>query len=67
MYHKRRSYDLWFLRHMAERTKFFHHFRPFFALLSSLQPEKLKFPKLEKTPEDITILHLCTANDDYMM
>ena len=39
------------------------HFGLFFALL----PKKLKFKKMEETPKDIIILHMCTKNHDQMM
>ena len=33
VYHKWWSYDVWFLKYRARQTKFFCHFRLFFALL----------------------------------
>ena len=46
----------------------FYHFRPLFALLPP--PNNLKnenFQKMKKTPTDITILHMCTINDNHIM
>ena len=33
VYHKSRSYDVWFLRHEVQQTEFFRHLWPCFALL----------------------------------
>ena len=38
----------------------FFHFQP-------LTTQKIKIWKLKKTPGDITILHICTINDNHMM
>ena len=51
----------------------FYHFGTFFALSPPppqphpRQPKKSKFSKIEKIPGDITILHMCTKNDNHMM
>ena len=53
----------------------FCQFKPFFSLLSLWRPRKSKFWKIEKlkkknqkkTPEYITILQICTINDNHMM
>ena len=69
VYHKWRSYDVWFLRHGALRTDFF--FFSFWAIFSSFTPpNNLKdqnFLKMKKTTGDIIILHMCTKNYDNMM
>ena len=62
VYHKWRSYDIWFLKYKVWQTEIFvilGHFLPFQPLEN---PEKLK-----KTPGDIIILHICTINDNHMM
>ena len=65
--HKRQSYDIWFLRYGTWQTKVFvilDHFLSFYP------PNNLKnqnFEKMKKTPSDITILHMCTINDNHMM
>ena len=40
------------------------HVLPFDA---SNMPKNQNFEKIEKTPGDIIILHLCATNDDHMM
>ena len=47
VYHKWKSYDVWFLRYGVQQTKFFSHlilchFGPFFALSAPWQPRKPK-------------------------
>ena len=67
VYHKSRSYDVWFLRYKVQRTKFFWHDGPFFCPFTLLTTKKkTKFWK-NKTPWDIIILHLCTTNDNHIM
>ena len=63
VYHKWKSYDVWFLRYGAWQTIFFlilDHFVPFYP---PNKPENQNFEKREKTPGDI-ILHKCTKNHD---
>ena len=66
MSHKWQSYDVWFLKYGARRKLL-----SFWALLCPFTPptiwKKTKFWKMEKTPEYIIIVHLCTTNDDHMM
>ena len=50
---------------MTERI--FCHFGPFFSLFTPNNPENQSFEKMNKTPGDITILHLCTINDNHLM
>ena len=65
VYHKWRSYDVWFLRYKARRTEFFVNLGHF---LSFDPPNNLKIlKKLKKTCRDIIILHLCTTNENHMM
>ena len=45
----------------------FGQFRPFFALLPSINQKNQNFEKMKKTSGDITILHLCIMNDNHMM
>ena len=45
--------------------RLFCHFRPFFALLPPMDPEKQNFEKLKKTLEDIIILQMFTINDSH--
>ena len=47
VYQKWQSYDIWFFRYEMQRTIFFCHFGPFFALLPP-QPKKTNFEKLKK-------------------
>ena len=44
----------------------FCHFGPFFALQPLDNLENQNF-KIEKTPGDIIILHICTTNDNRMI
>ena len=61
MYHKWRSYDVWFLRSKARRTEFF-------VILDLFLPLDLKnLDKMKKKPGDILILQLCNTNDDHIM
>ena len=60
VYHKWRSYDVWFLRYGARQTEFFvilDHFLPFYP---PNNPENQNFEKIKKTPGDIILLHKCT-------
>ena len=68
MYHKWRSYDIWFLKDKTRQT-IFCHFGPFFPFCPSdnPKPQKSDFEKLKKTPEDIIFLHMCTINDNHMI
>ena len=66
VYHKWRSYDIWFLIYKVQQTESFiilGHFLPF----SPLTTQKIKILKLKKTPGDIIILHISTINDNHMM
>ena len=47
--------------------RIFCHFGPFFSLFTPNNPENQSFEKMNKTPGDITILHMCTINDNHLM
>ena len=67
MYHKWKSYYVWFLRYGARRTEFFvilDHFLPFYP---PNNPKNQNFEKMKKMSGDIIILHTCTKNYDQMM
>ena len=66
VYHKSRSYDVWFLRYKVQRTKFFCYFGPFLPFDPPNNPKNQNF-EIKKIPGDIIILHLRTTNDDQMM
>ena len=63
VYHKWRSYNMWFLKYEVQQTEFFvilGNFLPFYLLTT-------KFWKNEKTLGDIIILRMCTIHDNHMM
>ena len=69
VYHKWKSYDIWFLGYKAWQTGFFatlDHFLPFYPL-TIWKITILKKWKKKKTPGDIIILHMCTINNNHMM
>ena len=51
--------DLWFLRYKVQKTKFFYHYGPFFALSPSQQPKKPKFWKNKKKTLEILLFSTC--------
>ena len=59
VYHKWRSYDVWFLKHNVWQTEIFNILGHSLHL-SPLTTWKIKILTLKKTPEDIIILHICT-------
>ena len=68
VYHKWRSYDVWFLRYKTQWIKFFvilGHFLPFDPPnnLENQNFEKMK----KKLLRGIFILHMCTINENHMM
>ena len=66
VYHKPRSYDVWFLRYSVQRTEFFVIFGHFYPL-TLLTTQKIQIlRKIKKTPWDIIILHFSTTNDYHM-
>ena len=67
MYHKSRSYDIWFLKYKFATDKFLS-FWVIFCPCNPLTTWKIKILKLrEKKPEDITILQICIKNDNHIM
>ena len=60
------GYDKWFLRYTVQKRVFLS-FWAIFWHLTLLTTQKMKILKKKKTPGDISILHLCNANDDHMM
>ena len=67
IYHKWRSYDVWFLIYGAQQTGCFvilGQFLPF-GPLHNLQNQNFK--KMKKTPWDIIILRMCTKNHGHRM
>ena len=66
VYHKWKSYDVWFLRYGAQQTEFFS-FWTIFCPFTLLTTQKIKVLKnWKKMPRD-TISHKCTINDNHMM
>ena len=63
---KIRSYDVYLLRHAVRHIKFFV-IQIIFCSFTLLRTSKLTFGKMEKTPGDIILLHMCTINQDHMM
>ena len=59
VYHKWKSYDVWFFTYGAQQTEFC----PF----TPLTTQKIKILKKFKTPGDIIILQKCTINDNHLM
>ena len=67
MYHKWKSYNVWFLRYGAWQT-IYCHFGQIFALLPPKNPNNQNFEKVKKkTPGDIIILHMCAINENHIM
>ena len=67
VYHKWQSYDVWFLRYGARRTKFFIILDCFLPFCPPDDSENQNFEKMKNDPGDIIILHMCTINDNHMM
>ena len=51
----------------VQQTDFFVILGQFLPFHLPDNPENQTFEKLKKTPCDITILHMCTINDNHMM
>ena len=66
VYHKWKSYDLWFLRYGVQQIEFFVIFNCFWPFTPPTT-QKIKILKKWKKPGDIIILHRCTKNNDHMM
>ena len=68
VYHKSRSYDVWFLRYEVQQTEFFvilDRFLPIYPP-NSRTNENIKNEK-KKNPGDIIILHKCTKTHDHRL
>ena len=66
VYHKWRSYDVWFLRYKARRAEFFVTLGHFMHFDPPNNPKNLNFEKMKKAPGDVIILHMCTINENHM-
>ena len=67
VYHKWRSYDLWFLRYGVWQTEVFvilDHFLPFYPPNNL---ENQSFEKIKNNLGDIIILHMCIINNNHMI
>ena len=64
VHHKQRSYDIWFLKYKKWRQKFLS-FWAIFCPFHPLTTQKIKILTLKKIHGDITILHICTINDNH--
>ena len=65
VYHKWKSYDVWFLRYGARQTGFFLFLNNFLPFCPPLTTQKIKIWK--KKSGDIIILHKCIKNHDHML
>ena len=65
VYHKWRSYDIWFLKYKVQQK--FLSFWAIYCPFSPLTTWKIKILTLKKTPGDIIILHICTITDNHVM
>ena len=66
--HRWRSHDIWFLKYKVRQTEIFKildHFLPF-QPLDNLENQNFNIGK-KKNIWCITILHICTINDNHMM
>ena len=63
MYHKCRSYEIWFLKYKVRQTEIFVILGHFLSFQSPDNPENQNF----KTSGDIIILHICAINDNHMI
>ena len=66
VYHKWRSYDIWFLKYKVQQTDIFTILGHFFVCPFSPLIEKSKFYHWEKALGDIIILLMCTKYDNLM-
>ena len=67
VYHKWRSFDVWFLKYKTRQTECFVILDHFLLSHHPDDPENQNFEKLKKSPGDIIILHMSTINDNHMM
>ena len=66
VYHKWRSYDVWFLRYEARQTEFFVILGHYFPFDPPNNPKNQNFEKMKRQPGDIIILHLCTTSNNHI-
>ena len=66
-YQKSQSYDGRSLRYGVRRTNFLVILGHFLLLYLNNDPEKQSLGKTLKKPGDISILHMCTINDNHVM
>ena len=66
MYHKCRSYDIWFLKFKVRQTEIFVILGQFLPFQPPDNPENQIF-KIKKIPGDIIILQICTINGNLLM
>ena len=67
MYHKWKSYDIWFLRYQTLQTKVFVILDHFLSFYHPNNQKNQNFEKMKKASEDIIILHKRTKNHDHML
>ena len=67
VYHKWKSYDVWFLRYGAWQTELFVILDRFLPFYPSNNLKNLNFEKTIKISGDIIILDNCIINDNHMM
>ena len=67
MYHKRKSYDVWFLRYWMGQTGFFIILDHFWHFYNPNNPKSQHFEKIKKPPGGIIILHMSNINDNHIM
>ena len=66
-YQKSQSYDLRFLDTDWGQTEFFVVLGHFLLFISSMILKNNILKKMKKVPWNITILHMCTINEDHMI
>ena len=67
LYHKWKSYGVWFLRCGVRQTEFFVILECFLSFCSRMDSENQNFEKMKKKPGDIIILQKSTINDNHMI
>ena len=67
VYHKWKSYYVWFLRYGAWRREFYVILDNFLPFYPPKNPKIENFEKLKRMPGDIIILHKCPKNHDHML
>ena len=64
VYHKWRSYDVWFLGYWGHHVELLRFFGLFFALFLPNNLENQNFEKMKKTSGDIILLRMSTINEN---